>query len=369
MGYWGILVAAVFIGFVAGILFMIRCIGKFAFVRKAAGDSKMRLIIFSAAVLVIVVGIISLILSFVNAVVFFLHAVVFFLIWELIFLVVRKASHKEFKHYWAGICAVVTTVIYVSVGIYLCVNVWQTNYTLTTSKSIHPVRVALIADSHLGTTFDGEGFAEYMREIEAQEPDMLIISGDFVDDASNREDMVRACQALGEMDLTYGVFFAFGNHDKGYYEGRRDFTAQDLVDELERNNVYVLEDQAVYIEDDICILGRADASTMEFRTDIGDLIAGVDNDRYIIVIDHEPTDFDNEAAAGSDLVLSGHTHGGQMFPFTLMGKIFGNDRDYGYERRELTDFIVTSGIADWELWFKTGVHSEYVIIDIGLTDR
>jgi len=47
-----------------------------------------------------------------------------------------------------------------------------------------------------------------------------------------------------------------------------------------------------------------------------------------------------------------------------MGRIFGNDRDYGYERRDNTDFIVTSGISDWELWFKTGVRSEYVIIDL-----
>ena len=63
----------------------------------------------------------------------------------------------------------------------------------------------------------------------------------------------------------------------------------------------------------------------------------------------------------------------------FMVKVFGNPkeiaeqnerklaafyRDYGYERRDNTDFIVTSGISDWELWFKTGVHSEYVIIDV-----
>lgn len=363
MNYWGILVGAVFIGFVAGIVFMVRCMCKFSFIRKLSGDRKWFRIVLGIGLMLIPVVLVTFILSFVNAVVFFLHGVVFFLIWELIFLIVRKVSHKEFKLYWAGICAVLTTVIYVAIGIFMCAHVWQKNYTLTTSKGIRPVRIALIADSHLGTTFGGEGFAEYMREIEAQEPDMLIISGDFVDDATGRDDMVRACEALGDMDLTYGVFFAYGNHDKGYYDSR-EFSADDLLNELVSNGVFVLEDQAVYIGDDLCVLGRADASTVPERADIGYLTGQLDNDRYIIVIDHEPNDFETEAAAGCDLVLSGHTHGGQMFPFTLMGRIFGNDRDYGYERRDNTDFIVTSGIADWELWFKTGVRSEYVIIDL-----
>ena len=66
-----------------------------------------------------------------------------------------------------------------------------------------------------------------------------------------------------------------------------------------------------------------------------------------------------------DLVLSGHTHGGQLFPFNNLGKWLGfNDAIYGYERLDNTDFIVTSGISDWELLFKTGCRSEFVVIDI-----
>ena len=61
-------------------------------------------------------------------------------------------------------------------------------------------------DSHTGTTFHGEGFAEHIKEIEAQNPDVLLIAGDFVDDDTSKEDMVRCCQALGEMQTTYGVY-------------------------------------------------------------------------------------------------------------------------------------------------------------------
>ena len=82
-------------------------------------------------------------------------------------------------------------------------------------------------------------------------------------------------------------------------------------------------------------------------------------------MDHQPNDYANEAATDVDLVLSGHTHGGQMIPITYVGVLFGiNDRTYGYENREGTDFIVTSGISDWEIVFKSGTKSEYLMITI-----
>lgn len=58
-----------------------------------------------------------------------------------------------------------------------------------------------------------------------------------------------------------------------------------------------------------------------------------------------------------------------MFPINIISYLSGvNDRIYGHENREGTDFIVTSGISDWDILFKTGTKSEYVIIDIGKTD-
>lgn len=71
------------------------------------------------------------------------------------------------------------------------------------------------------------------------------------------------------------------------------------------------------------------------------------------------------AGAKVDLVLSGHTHGGQMLPLApLVRKLGSNDMVYGYERRDNTDFIVTSGISDWEIKFKTGCKSEFVVVDV-----
>ena len=83
------------------------------------------------------------------------------------------------------------------------------------------------------------------------------------------------------------------------------------------------------------------------------------------MIDHQPNAYDEEADSGADLVLSGHTHGGHIFPGAYLGEWFGmNDRSYGIEKRQNTQFVVTSGISGWGIPFKTGTFSEYVMINI-----
>lgn len=101
-----------------------------------------------------------------------------------------------------------------------------------------------------------------------------------------------------------------------------------------------------------------------------ELVSGLDKNKFIIVMDHQPNDYEKEAKAGVDLVLSGHTHGGQLFPLNKVGEWIGaNDKTYGIERRGRTNFVVTSGLSDWAVRFKTGTKSELVVIDIMRSDN
>ena len=88
-----------------------------------------------------------------------------------------------------------------------------------------------------------------MKTIEAQNPDVVLIVGDFVDDDTTKEDMIRCCAALGEIKTTYGVYYVFGNHDKGYYSPEyRGYDGDDLIEELKKNKVHVMQDDVKLIE-------------------------------------------------------------------------------------------------------------------------
>ena len=209
-----------------------------------------------------------------------------------------------------------------------------------------------------------------MKTIEAQNPDIVLIVGDFVDDDTTKEDMIRCCQTLGEMKATYGVYYVFGNHDKGYYPPEyRGYSGDDLIKELEKNNVHVMQDDIELVDDRFYIIGRADKSEeyASGRKTMEELTKDLDPNKFSIVLDHQPQEYDAQEKAGVDLVLSGHTHGGQLFPLMTVENlthITPDDRVYGYEKRGDTNFIVTSGISDWAIKFKTGCRSEYVMLEI-----
>ena len=170
------------------------------------------------------------------------------------------------------------------------------------------------------------------------------MAGDFVDDDTTKEDMIRCCEALGQVKTTYGVYYVFGNHDKGYYSpDYRGYSGDDLVAELEANGVHVLQDENELIDDRIYIVGRQDRSeeAKQGRVDMETLTAGLDDSHFSIVMDHQPCDYEAQAASGVDLVVSGHTHGGQLFPlmqFENLMALGGDDKVYGYEKRENTNF-------------------------------
>ena len=364
MGMWLAILVLVLGAVGAGIFYRIIAVGKFSLVEKASkGKSWLRRLI-SFGIIAVGFVLFGLIFSAVNAIIIFLHLILFWLIYGLILRIVKRISGRSPKINLQGWLAIASCAVYLSVGYYLCVNVWVTHYDLKTKKQTGSIRAVLFADSHIGATWSSDGFAEHMEDINNEHPDIVLIAGDFVDDGTNKDDMIKACEALGKLDTKYGVYYCFGNHDKGYYGSQRGFSAQELGDNLEKNGVHILEDEYEMIDDRICIVGRADKSD-EDRKPIDKLLEGVDDDKYIIVMDHQPGDYDAESKSAADLVVSGHTHGGQLFPMTHFGLFMSvNDRTYGYERRNGTDFLVTSGISDWELKFKTGTKSEYVVIDI-----
>ena len=294
-----------------------------------------------------------------------LHLMFIAILFDLIGFIVHKITKKP-RIYWieAG-AAILTTTVVLCVGWHLAHTVRIKEYQFRTEKQLgnEPLRIVMFADSHVGITLDKTNFPKEMERVQAANPDLVIIAGDYVDDDTEKEDMLAACEALGKLQTKYGVFFTYGNHDNGYFH-YRNFSSQELGDALTANNVTILEDEAKLIGDRFYLIGRLDR-TFEERASAQDLTKDLDSSKYMIMIDHQPNDYKNETESGADLVLSGHTHGGHIFPAGPIGLLFGaNDRVYGTERRGTTNFVVTSGISGWAIPFKTGTQSEFCVIDI-----
>lgn len=352
----------------AGVLYLTIAIRRFSWIAKSANMNPALPFLSAFLILTLLFVILSMVLSFVNAIIILLHAVCFFLLSAFVAFLLRVGFRWKLSYNVQGSIAILATILTMIIAYHLCNHVWQTNYSLKTEKPIGSLRVALLSDSHLGTTFDGDGFAHYIKAIQKQHPDILLIAGDFVDHSAKRADVLRAAQALHDTSFPYGVWFSFGNHDEMSL-GIRDFEGTDLRRIFNENGIHILEDSYENIDDRFYIVGRKDASSQN-RMDIHTLLRDIDSRNYVIVLDHQPNDYAEEEASSADLVLSGHTHGGQLFPIHWIGRwIHAFDRAYGYEKRNNTEFIVTSGISDWEIRFKTGTKSEYVIIDIQETGK
>ena len=351
----------------ASLLYLSNRVGKFR-IFKTSEEKKKYKFVPSAFVVFSAFCLIGSVINFMNAIVCTIYFALIWLVGDAVFFIVEKIRHKPFEKYFAGAFADVASLAALSCGWYLNHNVWQKTYVIETDKAVEDIKIIMFADSHVGTTFKAEGFAEHIAAMQAQNPDMVIVAGDFVDDDTSRSDMIAAAKSLGEMKTTYGVYFVFGNHDKGYYgAARRGFSAQELIAELEKIGVRVLRDEIELAGNMFYVIGRKDFSVEKEqggkRKSMQNLVKDLDSDKYMIVADHQPADYKNQAAAKVDLVLSGHTHGGQLFPFNRVGKWIGaNDMIYGHKKRKDTNFIVTSGLSDWAIKFKTGCRSEYVTV-------
>jgi predicted MPP superfamily phosphohydrolase len=285
----------------------------------------------------------------------------------LIFDLISKIFKKSYSNLF-GFIAIGVTVIYLGIGAYLDFNVFETHYDITTNKDIgfDEFKIIQISDSHIGATFDGDGFRKHIERISKIDADIVVITGDFIDDDTTYEDMVKSCAALSLLNPRIGVYFVYGNHDRGYYN-YRGYSGDDLEQELIKNNVFILKDQISYINDKIYIVGRLDKSFSD-RKPIQELVSDIGKDKYIIDLNHQPNDYENEKNSGVDLVLSGHSHGGQIIPLGLIGKLTkANEEYYGLHKKGNTTFIVNSGISNWLVSFKTGTKSEYSVITIRST--
>ena len=180
------------------------------------------------------------------------------LIYSLICMIKKKTEFKYGQEIVISVC-LLFTIVYLGVAYYIAHHVIETHYEVVSKKDlgIDSFRIVQITDSHIGATMNGDDFYNYMIKINDTKPDIVVVTGDYIDDDTSYEDFVRACEGLGALKTNYGVYFVFGNHDKGYFNNRK-YNEQDIRVELAKNNVKILEDEGIDIVGNIYLLGRQD---------------------------------------------------------------------------------------------------------------
>ena len=204
--------------------------------------------------------------------------------------------------------------------------------------------VVQMSDIHVGALI-GKGFINAIVEkANAQKPDIICITGDLVDGTVA---MLEADVApLAKLKARYGTFFVTGNHE--YYSG-----AQAWIRHLGKLGIQVMRNSAMTIGDTakLDIAGVDDHSAGRFFPDHGvfpDLVArGRDPDRPMILMAHQPRSIDLVQDLKPDLVLSGHTHGGQLWPFAGVVRLVQPYIAGLYQHNAHTQIYVSSGTGYW----------------------
>lgn len=273
------------------------------------------------------------------------------------------------KLYGSGVVPLVITGILLLAGYLNMMDVVRTDYTVTTQKDVGDgYRVVLVADVHYGLTVDDAELAAICDDIEALDADLVVLCGDLVDSNTTAEGMRTVFRSFGDIESTYGTYYVFGNHDRPHRQTGA-FTTEELIQAIEAGGVTILQDEAVELGDHLTLVGREDrgyTGENDQRLPISQLLQDVDQSRFILTLDHQPTEYEENDKAGTDLLLSGHTHGGQLWPLDILQEIIPfNDGVYGQiPIDEDTQAIVTSGLAGWGYPIKTAAPAEYVMIDI-----
>lgn len=333
-----------------------------------------KVILLCVAVLAAIIG--ANIFNF--SAIIIIHIVVIALLVQLINYLLKKIAGKRFedgfnhwkKLYGSGAISLVLVLLVVLFGYINLNNVVKTSYTVYTEKNIRSdgYRVALIADVHFGVSLNYDELLDKCAEISDCDIDIAILCGDIVDDSTSFSEMQEVFAALGTIRTKCGIFYTYGNHDRPMSGLESNYSADQLIKTIEKNGITILKDEIYEINDDMVLVGREDRSYSRNsgRSDIQTLLSGVDKEIFILTLDHQPNEYDENGEAGTDLLLSGHTHGGQLWPLNIIQEIFKfNDSVYGHsDIDDDTQAIVTSGFAGWRYPIKTVTPAEYVIIDI-----
>ncbi|GGT89726.1 metallophosphoesterase [Streptomyces lateritius] len=223
-------------------------------------------------------------------------------------------------------------------------------------RAAHGYRIAVVSDIHLGPILGRAHTQRIVDAINATQPDLIAVVGDLVD--GTVENLGPAAEPLARLRARHGSFFVTGNHE--YFSG-----ADAWVDHVRELGLRPLRNERVEIGagfdlagvDDIA--GESEGRGPDFARALGDR----DRAKAAVLLAHQPIVVHDAVRHGVDLQLSGHTHGGQLWPGNYLAEL-ANPTVAGLERYGDTQLYVSRGAGAWGPPVRVGAPSDITLVEL-----
>lgn len=263
----------------------------------------------------------------------------------------------------SGIVPALAAGILLAYGYFNMLHIVPAEYTVTSDKLQSDYTVVLLTDTHYDTIQSPELLEKMAGEINSLHPDLIVLGGDMVEEGTSKKSMEEAFRLFGSLESRYGIFYIYGNHDRQLYTASPAYTQTELAETIESNGITILDDKWISIGGDLVLAGRQDASYPSGRISLTTLLQDADRQRFILTVDHQPVETEENAALGVDLELCGHTHAGQIFPVGYINMLMGT-LNYGEYDMDGSKVIVSSGVTGWGFPVRTQGRCEYVVVHL-----
>jgi predicted MPP superfamily phosphohydrolase len=217
-------------------------------------------------------------------------------------------------------------------------------------------RIVQWSDVHIGPTIQRCFVESLVRRTNALNADAIVITGDLIDGPV--EDLQDAIAPLADLRARNGVFVVTGNHEYYWHAG-------EWVKEFARLGMTFLKNEHRVVRDGLVIAGVTDPAGRDtHKTNLTAALAGAPDGAFRVLLAHRPQVANAASRNGVDLQLSGHTHGGQFFPFNLLIRWF-QPVVAGLHRVGETLLYVSRGTGYWGPPSRLGVGGEITLITLG----
>ena len=229
------------------------------------------------------------------------------------------------------------------------------NIEIQSPKVKSEQKIVVLSDIHIHRVIAPEKIKGIVKRANAQNPDIILLAGDIIDDDVKK--VADITSLLKGLKAKKGVFFVTGNHE--FYAGYKP-----TVNAMNELGFSFLENNGVALND-IYLAGIPDTfSGKAFgkTADIKQAFAKAEDGQYKVLMSHTPTEFAGDKVF--DLEISGHTHGGQIFPFHIFAKLHNQYLAGLYKMENGANIYVSRGSGQWGPQMRFLAPSEISVITL-----